>query len=296
MSPRFHTVTFLSDYGTDDESVGVVKSVIRDLAPDVMVIDLTHGIDSHDVRAGGLTLARAIQYVAPGVVIAAVDPGVGTERRAIAVEIAGGAGVLVGPDNGLLASAVAMAGGPGLVVALTNTDFHLPSPGVTFSGRDIFAPVAAHLCNGVALSDLGPALDPQTLVPSTLPIARQEGDRLVVEVLWIDRYGNLQLNAGSDDIDHWGERVLLRSESAVRTLSRAHTYGAIPTGQMGLVVDSYGLLSICADRQSAAAELELDVGDELTLGPLDSSSEDSAMSDIGDVSVPVSLRPTSRME
>src|SRR5687768_9570860 len=111
MSRRYETVSFLSDYGTRDEFVGVVKSVIRDLAPHVTVIDLTHEIPAHDIRAGGLCLARCVQYVAPGVVLAVVDPGVGTERRAVAIEVAEGAGVLVGPDNGLLAPAVAMAGG-----------------------------------------------------------------------------------------------------------------------------------------------------------------------------------------
>src|SRR3954471_11300761 len=107
----FDTITFLSDYGTADEFVGVVKSVVRSIAPQVSVIDLTHEVPAHDVRAGALTLARAVQYVAPGVILAVVDPGVGGERRAIAVEVAEGAAVLVGPDNGLLAPAVAMTGG-----------------------------------------------------------------------------------------------------------------------------------------------------------------------------------------
>lgn len=299
MASGFDTVTFLSDYGTDDESVGVVKSVIRDLAPHATVIDLTHGIAAHDVRSGGLTLARSIQYVASGVILAAVDPGVGTDRRAIAVEIANGAGVLVGPDNGLLAGAVAMAGGPGVVVELSDTDYHLPSPGVTFSGRDIFAPVAAHLCNGVALTAFGPTVDALSLMPATLPIARAEAGGLVVEVLWVDRYGNLQLNAGSEDIDEWGESVRLRLAGEVRTVRRAGTYGSIPPGRIGLVVDSYGLLSICVDRQSAAEELGLDVGDALTIEALDSSGtagDSDSPNNATTAAVPVSLRASSRSE
>src|SRR3712207_2998550 len=103
MGPRRDTVTFLSDYGTDDEFVGVIHSVIRGLAPHAVVVDLTHGIPPHDVRAGALALARAVQCVAPGVGLAVVDPGVGTDRRAVAVEVVDGAAVFVGPDNGLLA-------------------------------------------------------------------------------------------------------------------------------------------------------------------------------------------------
>src|SRR5215210_9357243 len=132
MADRRDTISFLSDYGTADEFVGVVKSVVRGIAPHATVIDLTHEVPAHDVRAGSLTLARAIQYVAPGVVLAVVDPGVGTERKAVAVEVAGGEGVLVGPDNGLLAPAVAMAGGAERAVTLTVEDYHLPSPGPTF--------------------------------------------------------------------------------------------------------------------------------------------------------------------
>jgi S-adenosylmethionine hydrolase len=187
---RFDTVSFLSDYGTTDEFAGVVKAVIRDLAPHATVIDLTHEIPPHDIRAGSLALARCIQYVPAGVVLAVVDPGVGTARRAIAVEVAGGAGVIVAPDNGLIAPAVAMTGGPGRAVSLTNTDYHLPAPGATFAGRDLFAPVAAHLCNGVEWDSLGDAVEPAELVPGVLPVPCSEPDGLVAEVLWVDRFGN----------------------------------------------------------------------------------------------------------
>ena len=122
MGRTYDTVSLLTDYGLDDEFVGVVKAVLRDLAPHATAIDLTHGIRPYDVRGGSLALARAISYVPEGVVLAVVDPGVGTARRAIAVEVAGGAGVLVGPDNGLLAPAVAIIGGAERAVELTNPD------------------------------------------------------------------------------------------------------------------------------------------------------------------------------
>ena len=149
---RFDTVSLLTDYGSRDEFAGVVRAVIRDIAPHVTVVDLTHEIPPFDVRAGSLALARCITYVPSGVVMAVVDPGVATDRRAVAIEVAGGSGVVVGPDNGLLAPAVAMAGGAERAVELTNRDYRLLTPGATFAGRDIFAPAAAHICNGVELS------------------------------------------------------------------------------------------------------------------------------------------------
>jgi len=272
MSERFDTVSFLSDYGTADEFVGVVKGVIRDLARHVTVIDLTHEVPVHDVRAGSLTLARCIQYVPAGVVLAVVDPGVGTERRAVAVEVAGGAGVLVGPDNGLLAPAVAMAGGVGRCVALTDDQFHLAAPGRTFAGRVVFAPVAAHLCNGVDLLELGETVDPLGLLPGLVPLSREEGDTVVGEVLWVDRFGNAQLNVGPDEVAGWGERVRLRLGDEVRAATVADTYAGIGSG-IGLVVDSYGLLSVALDRRSAARELDLAAGDPVVLSPLTDPQE-----------------------
>lgn len=265
MGARLDTITFLSDYGTGDEFVGVVKSVIRSIAPHVTVLDLTHEVPPYDVRAGSLTLGRAAQYLCPGVVLAVVDPGVGSERRAIAVEVGDGQSYLVGPDNGLLASAVAMSGGATAAVELTNTDYQLPAPGPTFAGRDIFGPAAAHLCQGVPLDDLGRRVDPLSLLPGLLPLSRDEGGVLVAEVLWVDRFGNCQLNVDPDEVAHLGPRVQLRWHDDVRTATRADTYEGIEGGQVGLVVDSYGMLSVCLGKRSAADELAMPVGTEVTL-------------------------------
>jgi S-adenosylmethionine hydrolase len=262
---RYDTISFLSDFGLEDEFVGVVKSVIRTIAPHATVVDLTHSIPPHDLRAGALALARSIQYVDSGVILAVVDPGVGTNRKAVAIEVAGGEGVFVGPDNGLLASAVAMTGGAERAVVLTNVEFHLPAPGPTFAGRDVFAPVAAHLAAGVPLEALGDEVDVNLLLPGVLPLNKREGDTLSCEVLWVDRYGNAQLNVEPEDIADFGDRVLVRAGDAVRSATRAATYGAIPQGQLGLVVDSYGLVSICLDRSSAAAELGLHASIEVVL-------------------------------
>ncbi len=264
-SPRFQTISFLSDYGLEDEFVGVVKSVIRTIAPHATVVDLTHNIAPHDTRAGGLALARAIQYVDSGIVLAVVDPGVGTARKAVAIEVANGEGVFVGPDNGLLASAIAMTGGAERAVVLTNEEYHLPAPGPTFAGRDVFAPVAAHLANGVPIGALGEEIDPALLLPGILPLNTRDGDTIVCEVLWVDRYGNAQLNVDADELADLGERILVRGGTTMRTAVLADTYGAIPAGAVGLVVDSYGLVSVCLDRRSAADELALHPGAEVRL-------------------------------
>ena len=280
---RFDTVSFLSDYGLDDEFVGVVKSVIRSIAPHVAVVDVTHGIPPHDVRAGSLTLARSVQYLCPGVVLAVVDPGVGTDRRAIAVEVGGGQSYLVGPDNGILAAAVAMCEGATRAVSLTEPRYQLPAPGSTFDGRDVFAPAAAHLCNGVDLLELGDEVDPATLRPGIMPVSRHDDEGLVAEVLWVDRFGNAQLNVDPLDIDGWGDRVHMRVRGSVRIARRVGSYAEIGTGELGLVVDSYGLLSIATDRQSAAELLAIDAGDEVVL------TEPSAGNEAGP-SVPVDLQ------
>jgi hypothetical protein len=260
------TISFLSDYGNADEFVGVVKSVCRSIAPHAAVIDITHEIAPHDVRSGGLALARSVQYLAPGVVLAVVDPGVGTSRRAIAVEVGSeDEAFLVGPDNGLLAAAVAIAGGARRAVELTNDKYQLPAPGPTFAGRDVFAPAAAHLCNGVELTELGPEIDPFGLRPGVVPLCQWDEGRLKVEVLWVDRFGNVQLNVDASDIEALGPRVMVRAGDIVRTAVRSRAYADLKAGELGLVVDSYGMLSLALDQRSAAAELRLGPGGGVSL-------------------------------
>jgi S-adenosylmethionine hydrolase len=264
---RYRTLSFLSDYGVVDEFVGVVKSVVRSIAPHVTVIDITHEVPPHDVRAGSLTLVRAVQYLAHGVVLAVVDPGVGTGRRAVAIEVGQGddRDVFVGPDNGLMASAVSMVGGALRAVELTNAQYHLPSPGPTFAGRDVFAPAAAHVCAGVDLAELGEAVDPITLLPGILPVPREDDGRLVAEVLWVDRFGNAQLNVGPEDIERFGDHVALRWNDQVRVARLARTYDELGPGEVGLVVDSYGLVSVATHRSSAAEFLGLGPGSGISL-------------------------------
>ncbi len=292
-TPAFDTITFLSDYGSIDEFVGVVHAVVREIAPHVKVVDLTHQIPPYDIKAGSLALARSIAYVPRGIVLAVVDPGVGTARRAIAVQVANGEGILIGPDNGLLAPAVAMAGGAEFAVELTNPEYHLEAPGATFAGRDILAPVAAYLCNGVDLRAFGPEVDTAALMPATVPLPRTEGDRIFAEVLWVDRYGNCQLNLGPEDLEGFVTSAMLQvgRESdpggvIERFVTRTTNFEQIGTGGLGLVLDSYGMMAVCGQRRSASEELGIEAGDQVVLLPADDAGARSSTQ----VTTPVSMR------
>ena len=288
---RYDHVSFLSDLGTVDETVGVVHAVLAELAPHVRVVDLTHQVPVHDVRAGALSLVRAIGYVPSGVVIAAVDSG---GRRPVAIEVAGGEGVLVGPDNGLLAPAVAMTGGAGRAVVLDRSDLHLASPGALLPVRDVFAAVAAHLCNGIDLTELGTEVDADELLPGVVPLPKPlpEGG-IQADVLWVDRAGACQLNVGPDDLAPWGDAIDARlrlscgdpSDPVVRAVDRVPDLSRLGAGSIGLVLDHTGLLALALDRRSAAEELRLVVGDQVTLSPLSEPVAGRA--------VPVTLRPGS---
>jgi S-adenosylmethionine hydrolase len=268
--PTSPFVSFLSDYGLTDEFVGVCKAVVLRAAPSARIIDITHGIPPFDVRAGALALARSAQYLPPGVVLAVVDPGVGTDRRAVAVEVEGG--FLVGPDNGLLAPAVAMLGGALRVVSLTNPEYQLEAPGATFAGRDVFAPAAGYLAAGTPLGELGELVDPMSLVPGLVPLPTDEGGRATGEVLWIDRYGNAQLNIDPDDLAALGVKpggpVEILFGHDRRTGRWVTSYAEAGPLELAVVVDSYGLVSLTADRRPVADELGLKAGSAVALGPV----------------------------
>jgi S-adenosyl-L-methionine hydrolase (adenosine-forming) len=291
MGRRYDTVSLLSDLGTGDELIGVVRAVIADLAPHARLLDLTHGIAPFDIRAGSLALARAISYVPAGVVLASVDPGALIDRPCVAIEVADGAGVLVGPDNGLLAPAVAMAGGAGRCVLLDDDSHHLGAPGSTFAARDVLAPIAAQLCNGIDLTELGTEVDPAVLVPGVVPLPRDEDGTVVCEVLWIDRFGNCQLNVGPDEVVHLGERVRVRAGDpaapTVRSVARVGRFADVGVGAIGLLVDAYGMLTLALDRRSAADELGVAAGDLVVLSAGDDQPDPG-------VPTPISLRPTQR--
>jgi S-adenosyl-L-methionine hydrolase (adenosine-forming) len=256
-------VSFLSDYGRTDEFVGVCHAVMLDVAPDVRVVDVTHDIPAFDIRAGALALVRAVQYLPDGVVLAIVDPGVGTDRRCIAVEVDGG--ILVGPDNGLLAPAVAMLGGARRVVALENEAYQLPAPGPTFAGRDVMAPAAAHLAAGVPIGELGPDVDPATLAPGLVPLPREDDDGTIVgEVLWVDRYGNCQLNIAPEQLAARGVEpggmIGVRIGEDERRARWVRTFAEAKPSELVVLVDAYGMCALAFDQRSAAAQLKLRAG------------------------------------
>jgi len=276
MTSRSDFVSFLSDYGRNDEFVGVCHAVMLDLAPQLRVLDITHDVTPYDVRGGGLALARSVGYLCPGVVLAVVDPGVGTDRRCVAVEVGDGMSVLVGPDNGLLAPAVAMLGGPERIFALQNEQYQLPAPGPTFAGRDVMAPAIGHIANGVPLTVLGDELDAASLAPGILPLPSLVDGMVNGEILWVDRFGNCQLNVAPEQLLELGvqpgDSIEVRMGETGRRARWVHTFADANPSELVLIVDSYGSCALAFDRQSAATQLKLRAGSNVTLNPQSSGS------------------------
>jgi S-adenosyl-L-methionine hydrolase (adenosine-forming) len=258
-------VTFLSDYGLDDDFVGVCHGVIARIAPHARIIDITHGIARQDVRSGALVLRRALDYMPVGVHLAVVDPEVGGDRRAVALRCGDPPRLLVGPDNGLLSPAAARWGGVSEAVDIGRSPLRLEPVSASFHGRDVFAPVAAHLATGTALAEVGEPLDPAELVGLELPRARATDGGLVAHVLQADRYGNVVLDADHADLAGSG----LRAGRAITVNGRpalfATTFADVPPGDLVLYEDGYRVLSLAVNRGSALATLGLELGDEILL-------------------------------
>ena len=281
-------ISFLSDFGTADEFVGVVHAVIARLTPSARVVDVTHQIPVHDVACGAATLARSLPWLVPGVVLAVVDPGVGTSRRAVAIEAPGA--ILVGPDNGLLVPAVARLGGAVAAVELKersptpqlqgDVDRHgglrqagrSPGSGVTFDGRDVFAPAAARASTGIPIEALGDPVDPASLVSLSLPTPDFEGSGAIRGVVsWIDSFGNAALNIDLEALCFARScRVTIRMPAGpleLGSLDVVGSYEEIGNDRVALVVDSYGMLSVCAYKSSAARTLGVTPGVDVWLHP-----------------------------
>jgi S-adenosylmethionine hydrolase len=262
-------VTFLSDYGLDDDFVGVCHGVIARIAPQARVIDVTHGIDRHDVRSGALVLVRALAYMPAGVHLAVVDPEVGAQRRAVALRCADEDRLLVGPDNGLLSLAAERFGGVVEAVDVGRSPLRLEPVSASFHGRDVFAPVAAHLAAGsTALAEAGDPLDPAELVALDLPRARATGDGLVTHALHADRYGNVMLDAAHDDLAGSGLKLGRGVTVNGRPALYATTFADVPAGGLLLYEDGYRVLSLAVNRGSALGELGLTLDDdEILIAP-----------------------------
>jgi S-adenosyl-L-methionine hydrolase (adenosine-forming) len=266
-------ITFLSDYGLADDFVGVCHAVIADVYPAARVIDLTHGVPRGDVRAGALILRSTLAYLPVGVVLAVVDPGVGGERRAVALRAADGR-AFVGPDNGLLSLAAAAAGGAIEAVDIGRSPFALRRVSATFHGRDIFAPVAAQLAAGVALARVGQPIDPTWLVALELPRAQLSSDGVVAaHAVYVDGFGNVQLDVEGEEIGRLrlsvGQAVELTVTGNDPVQARyVRTFADVRAGEVLLYEDSYSRLAIAVNQGSAAARLGLGVDENLRIRPV----------------------------
>jgi S-adenosylmethionine hydrolase len=253
-------VTLLTDYGLQDEFVGVCHGVIAGICPAIRVIDVTHGIAPQDVLGGALRLAAALPFLPVGVHMAVVDPGVGSERRAVALRCGGGR-ILVGPDNGLLWLAGEAAGGISDAADISASPVRLQPVSATFHGRDIFAPVAAHLAAGRALGDVGVTCDPKSLVRLELPPPQVESGLLRVTVTLVDRFGNLQLNCRDEGLQ-FGSEVTVAGQPA----RFGRVFRDAEPGKLVLYKDSSGFLALAVNEGSAAERLQLAPGDALEIG------------------------------
>jgi S-adenosyl-L-methionine hydrolase (adenosine-forming) len=260
-------ITFVSDFGLADDFVGTCHGVIKRIAPDAEIIDITHGIPPQRVLQGALILRNTIEYMPVGVHLAVVDPGVGSSRRPILLEDSAGR-LYVGPDNGLLVPAAECAG---IEAAheIANPTYALESVSRTFHGRDLFSPAAAHLALGVPPAELGPPLGQDALVRLDLPEPIVDEGRAGATVLYVDRFGNIQLNLTRADLDSVGVLPGMRLEVAIGGeryfATAARTFGDARPGEIVLYEDSYRNVAVAINRGSAAQMFAADAGQPVEL-------------------------------
>jgi S-adenosyl-L-methionine hydrolase (adenosine-forming) len=263
-------VTLLTDYGRDDDFAGVCHGVIRRILPEVPIIDVTHGIPRHDIRQGAVTLRNALAYLPVGVHVAIVDPQVGTERRALALRCEDGR-VLVGPDNGLLSLAWERAGGVVEAVDVSRSPHRLEPVSATFHGRDLFAPVAAHLAAGADLREAGDPLDASELATLELPEPRVGDGEAVAHVVAIDGFGNVVLDLTHEHLLALGlgigTRVRVQVGAAPAGATVVQTFADVSPGEMLVYEDAWGAVAIAVNRGDAAQRLGARRDAEVRIAP-----------------------------
>jgi S-adenosyl-L-methionine hydrolase (adenosine-forming) len=261
-------ITFLTDFGLADDFVGTCHGVLKRIAPEAQIIDITHGIRPGHVLQAALMLANTLPYMPAGVHLAVVDPGVGSGRRPLALRDAEGR-LYVGPDNGLLLPAADRFGGVADAHELANPAYALDSVSRTFHGRDLFSPAAAHLALGVALGELGPPIDPEELVRLDLPQPEVGHSRIRAIVLGVDRFGNIALNLERAHLDTAsivpGMRVELTARGNQYYAVVVRTFADAPPGELILYEDSYRNVAVAVSRGSAASLLGVDEGAEILI-------------------------------
>jgi S-adenosylmethionine hydrolase len=255
-------VTLLSDFGLKDPYVAEMKAVITGISPDARIVDITHSIDKFNVRMGAFILASALRYFPEGTIhVAVVDPGVGTKRRALIIQTK--RCFCVGPDNGLLMLA-AERDGIKRVYAIVNSKFMLPRISSTFHGRDIFAPVTAHLANGTPPRKFGPEVKDYYMPRFAKPVLQADGE-FAGEVLYIDDFGNLITNITSEDLKKVGieapRPLAVRLKDTLLRLSFCRAYGEVPLRSPLALIDSYDFLEIAVNQGNASRKLKVKVGD-----------------------------------
>ena len=269
-------ICFLSDFGLGEDFVGLCKGVMLRLAPEAAVIDLTHEVPGFAIEAGAEILEHATHYMPEDTVyLAIVDPGVGTERRALALSTTGG-GFLVGPDNGLLVPAAESLGGIKSAVSLTNADYHLRPVSNTFHGRDIFSPAAAHLATGLYPARLGTVIDPTSLAHVELPGIEIEGaNTFVSTIIGTDRYGNARLSAMAEETGfEFGALLKVEIDESGEMLVRyVETFGQSKVGDLVLVPDSHQRLGLSVNKGHASRALALKAGGRVRLTLLENGPE-----------------------
>ncbi len=248
-------ISLTTDYGTFDGFAAACRGVIARIAPDVRINDITHHVPPADVSRGAAVLAQTAPHLPPSVHVAVVDPGVGSQRRGIAIGTP--AGVLVGPDNGLLIWAAEALGGITTVVELTNKDWLLGDVSRTFHGRDVFAPAAAHLALGAPLGDAGPAVAPDTLIRLPDPVVLVGDGWLESEVITVDRFGNVQLAADGGMLSGLSPELVIGGIKA----RRAQTFADAQQGEMIVYEDSAGQVAIAVNGGRAVVLLSVRPGD-----------------------------------
>jgi S-adenosyl-L-methionine hydrolase (adenosine-forming) len=260
-------VTFLTDYGYDDEYVGVCHAVIAERAPQSRILDLTHGIERHDIRTGALILRRSLPYFPAGVHLAVVDPQVGGSRRGIAVRTADEDRIFVAPDNGLISLAAQRFGGIAEAVDISGTPQRLEPTAATFHGRDIFAPVAGYIAAGGHIADCGTPLDPDEVVVLEMPLARAEDDQLIAHALTIDTFGNVTLDVEHEELAAFGLRLGQLLSVNGHDAPYVTSYIDVPSGDLLVYEDAYRSLAVAVNRGSAAELLNLVIDDEVSITP-----------------------------
>ncbi len=265
-------ITFLTDFGLEDDFVGTCHGVMKRIAPDAQIIDITHGIAPTNVLQGALVLASTLPYMPEGVHLAVVDPGVGGDRKPLALRGAGGR-LYVGPDNGLLLVAAERLGGVEEAVELAEAAYRLEPVARTFHGRDVFAPAAAHLAAGVELAELGPAVPLDELVRLKLPAPDVGTRRIRATVLHVDRFGNVQLNLARDHLEQVaiepGSRIEVEVGFERYYAVAARTFAEVRPGDIVLYEDAYGNIALAINQGNAAQMFGAVVGQELRLAATD---------------------------